>query len=75
MITFAWRMILGAGYDLNCLDWDYHIPHLCMYFMTQSVLDAQRAQNLNIMLAKFGKRSYLDIAQVVNVTVCCIQYS
>ena len=28
------------------------------------VLDAQRAQNINIMLAKFGKKSYFDLAQV-----------
>ncbi len=28
------------------------------------MLDAQRAQNINIMLAKFGKKSYFDLAQV-----------
>lgn len=28
-------------------------------------MDAQRAQNINIMLAKFGKKSYFDLAQSV----------
>jgi hypothetical protein len=46
------------------------------------VLDAQRAQNINIMLAKFGKKSYFELAQVcprrtsavsVNVLSRCFQ--
>ncbi len=31
----------------------------------QSILDPQRAQNINIMLAKFGKRNMFDIAKVI----------
>jgi hypothetical protein len=38
----------------------------CGSLIFQSVLDAQRAQNINIMLAKFGKKSYFELAQVRN---------
>lgn len=44
----------------------------------ESALDPQRAQNINIMLAKFGKRSLDAIAQVrskiifLSVICCCI---
>lgn len=30
-----------------------------------NVLDVQRAQNINIMLAKFGKRNYFDLSQAI----------
>lgn len=41
------------------------------------MLDAQRAQNINIMLAKFGKKSFFDLAQVRRLTEaemrCCVR--
>jgi hypothetical protein len=38
----------------------------------QTVLDAQRAQNLNIMLMKVGKKTYFELAQVRE---CCVAFA